>query len=40
MANMTNAYTTAFATGSSSVTLPVTIGLIEEKNGVDPRISR
>jgi solute carrier family 1 (high affinity glutamate transporter) protein 3 len=38
--NMTNAFTTAFGTGSSSATLPVTIGLLEEKNGVDPRICR
>lgn len=40
IANMTNAFTTAFGTGSSSATLPVTIGLLEEKNGVDPRICR
>lgn len=38
--NMTNAFTTAFGTGSSSATLPVTIGLLEEKNGVDPRVCR
>merc|ERR1712117_865917 len=31
---------TAFGTASSSATLPVTIKLLEEKNGVDPRISR
>ena len=37
---MTNAFTTAFGTASSSATLPVTINLLEEKNGVDPRISR
>ena len=40
IANMTNAFTTAFGTASSSATLPVTIKLLEEKNGVDPRIAR
>lgn len=40
IANMTNACTTAFGTASSSATLPVTIKLLEEKNGVDPRIAR
>merc|ERR1719362_1789000 len=40
MANMTNAFTTAFGTASSSATLPVTMNLLEEKNGVDQRISR
>ena len=40
IANMTNAFTTAFGTGSSSATLPVTIGLLETKNKVDSRISR
>jgi len=40
IANMTNAITTAFGTGSSSATLPVTISLLEEKNNVDPRICR
>lgn len=40
IANMTNAMATAFGTASSSATLPVTIGLLEGKNGVDPRISR
>ncbi len=40
IANMTNAFTTAFGTASSSATLPVTIRLLEEKNGVDPRIAR
>lgn len=40
IANMTNAFTTAFGTGSSSATLPVTISLLEEKNNVDPRICR
>jgi len=40
IANMTNAFTTAFGTASSSATLPVTMNLLEEKNGVDQRISR
>ena len=40
IANMTNAFTTAFGTASSTATLPVTMGLLEERNGVDPRISR
>merc|ERR1719411_2269723 len=40
IANMTKAFTTAFGTASSSATLPVTMNLLEEKNGVDPRISR
>ena len=40
IANMTNAFTTAFGTASSTATLPVTMNLLEEKNGVDPRISR
>ena len=40
IANMANAITTAFGTGSSSATLPVTIGLLETKNGVDPRVCR
>ena len=37
---MANAFTTAFGTASSSATLPVTINLLEEKNGVDPRVAR
>merc|ERR1719282_716127 len=40
VANMTQAFTTAFGTGSSSATLPVTISLLEEKNQVDPRVCR
>jgi len=40
LANMGNAYVTAFGTASSSATLPVTIQTLEEKNGVDPRITR
>lgn len=38
--NMGNALSTAFGTASSSATLPVTIESLEEKNGVDPRVSR
>merc|ERR1719352_2231612 len=37
---MTNAFTTAFGTASSSATLPVTIGLLENRNQVDPRVCR
>ena len=40
IANMMNAITTAFGTGSSSATLPVTINLLETKNKVDPRVCR
>jgi Na+/H+-dicarboxylate symporter len=40
LANMSNAYVTAFGTASSSATLPVTMNALEEKNGVDARISR
>ena len=37
---MANAFTTAFGTGSSSATLPVTISLLEEKNQVIMRVVR
>ena len=40
VSNMGNALTTAFGTASSSATLPVTMESLEEKNGVDPLISR
>lgn len=40
LANMANVYVTAFGTASSSATLPVTMNALEDKNGVDPRISR
>lgn len=40
LANMGNAYVTAFGTASSSATLPVTMTGLEEKNNIDPRISR
>merc|ERR1711934_788307 len=38
--NMGSALITAFGTGSSSATLPVTIQCIEEKNGVNQQIAR
>ena len=37
---MGNALTTAFGTASSAATLPVTIESLEQKNGVDPLVSR
>ena len=38
--NMMPAIMTAFGTGSSTATLPVSLQCLEEKNGVDPRVSR
>ena len=38
--NMLAALTTAWGTASSSATLPVTMNCLEEKNGIDPKISR
>ena len=38
--NMSNAMMTAFGTASSSATLPVTIKCLEEKNNLDPIITR
>ena len=35
-----SALITAFGTGSSSATLPVTIQCIEEKNGVSQQVAR
>ena len=40
MGNMMNAYTTAFGTGSSSATLPVTLDCLERKNKIDERVSK
>lgn len=40
IANMMSSLATAFGTASSSATLPVAIGALEEKNGVDPRVAR
>ncbi|KAG1673912.1 Excitatory amino acid transporter 3 [Nymphon striatum] len=40
IANMLQALSTAFGTSSSSATLPVTIGCLEEKNKVHPLVSR
>merc|ERR1712012_808199 len=38
--NMGNALATAFGTASSSATLPVTMDALEQKNKIDPRITR
>jgi len=38
--NMGNALFTAFGTASSSATLPVTIEALEQRNNIDPRITR
>jgi len=40
IANMGQAIMTAWATSSSSATLPVIINCLEEKNGVDSRVAR
>ncbi|XP_067119187.1 excitatory amino acid transporter 1 [Centruroides vittatus] len=40
MYRMLQAITTAFGTSSSSATLPVTIACLEDKNQVDPKVSR
>ncbi|KAK2717157.1 hypothetical protein QYM36_007328 [Artemia franciscana] len=38
--NMAEALATAFATSSSTATVPVALACLEDKNGIDPRVTR